>query len=446
MQSHFYKIISKEKVKYLTCLVVILGVFANDISVLAQVETNNEVTNGAVEYLQSKIQEKNKAIESIEKDIKVFQGLLQQTGNEKASLQNTISDLDLTSKKLTAESKLTEAKIDKANLDLQSLGGKIRDASEDIDSGTESLRAIMRRVHEQDESPIVETLLGSKTLAEAFVSDEYYARTFSGVKNGISLINDSKKRFENSHSAVSNKKKELLELRTALANQKKVIQVTATEKQALLAQTKNKEANYASLLAEKQANKEAFEREIYNYEAAIKIAIDPSKLPTPGTASLVWPLSSVAITQYFGDTAFSKTQSIYNGRGHNGIDLRASIGTPVLAAQDGVVAGTGNTGVLRSCVSYGKWIMLRHPNGLSTLYAHLSLIDVVPGQQVRAGQTIAYSGNTGYTTGPHLHFGVYATQGIEIKPLTNSVNCRNIIIPVADFKAYLNPLSYLPKI
>ena len=111
-----------------------------------------------------------------------------------------------------------------------------------------------------------------------------------------------------------------------------------------------------------------------------------------------------------------------------------------------MVAGTGNTGVLRSCVSYGKWIMLRHPNGLSTLYAHLSLIDVVPGQQVRAGQTIAYSGNTGYTTGPHLHFGVYATQGIEIKPLTNSVNCRNIIIPVADFKAYLNPLSYLPKI
>jgi murein DD-endopeptidase MepM/ murein hydrolase activator NlpD len=108
-----------------------------------------------------------------------------------------------------------------------------------------------------------------------------------------------------------------------------------------------------------------------------------------------------------------------------------------------VIPDTGNTGTVRTCYSYGKWVLIQHPNGLSTLYAHLSLQSVSEGQSVSTGQIIGYSGNTGYTTGPHLHFGVYASQGIEVVKLTNSRNCRGVRLPVADFKAYLNPLSYL---
>jgi murein DD-endopeptidase MepM/ murein hydrolase activator NlpD len=181
-----------------------------------------------------------------------------------------------------------------------------------------------------------------------------------------------------------------------------------------------------------------------SYESELHLLVDASLLPKVGSGVLAWPLSSVKITQYFGNTTFSTANpQVYNGRGHTGIDLRASIGTPVKSAGEGVISGVGNTDIVRGCYSYGKWILIKHPNGLSTLYGHLSLQSVSVGQAVSSGDVIGYSGNTGYSTGPHLHFGVYATQGVKVQRFENSVNCKGAVVPVADFKAYLNPLSYL---
>ena len=80
------------------------------------------------------------------------------------------------------------------------------------------------------------------------------------------------------------------------------------------------------------------------------------------------------------------------------------------------------------------------------MYAHLSIISVLPGQNVTTGQLLGYSGNTGYSTGPHLHFTVYATEGVNVVRLGDvkaKTNCGAARIPVAGFEAYLNPMSYL---
>ena len=78
------------------------------------------------------------------------------------------------------------------------------------------------------------------------------------------------------------------------------------------------------------------------------------------------------------------------------------------AALSGTVVGSGNMDTAGGgrCRAYGKWVMIKHANGLSTLYAHLSLIAVTTGQELLTGQVLGYSGNTGATTGPHLHFEV----------------------------------------
>jgi murein DD-endopeptidase MepM/ murein hydrolase activator NlpD len=112
-----------------------------------------------------------------------------------------------------------------------------------------------------------------------------------------------------------------------------------------------------------------------------------------------------------------------------------------------VVLGTGNTDVTCPNASYGKWVFIKHGNGLSTLYAHLSVISVSKGESVSTSEVIGYSGSTGYATGPHLHFGVYATSGSEITSFA-SKSCagRTYTMPVADVSAYLNPLSYLPTL
>jgi len=98
------------------------------------------------------------------------------------------------------------------------------------------------------------------------------------------------------------------------------------------------------------------------------------------------------ITQSFGE-------KITDSNGHSGIDYALPLGTPVLAAADGIVekAGVDNTG-------YGNVIIIRHFRTDGTVYAHLRNWAVQVGQKVKAGEIIGYSGNTGNSTGPHLHF------------------------------------------
>lgn len=85
-------------------------------------------------------------------------------------------------------------------------------------------------------------------------------------------------------------------------------------------------------------------------------------------------------------------------RGHHGVDIGLPVGEPVHCAFSGIVRVATRMG------GYGNCIVVRHPNGLETLYGHLSKINVQPNQQVEVGEVIGLGGNTGNSTGPHLHF------------------------------------------
>ena len=132
-----------------------------------------------------------------------------------------------------------------------------------------------------------------------------------------------------------------------------------------------------------------------------------------GTVLLGWPLAQHTVTagNYYND-----------GSAHNAIDLRAAAGTPVYAAEDGTVDwvqawdGHTTTGVQ----SYGNAVRIRHADAggksLQTRYAHLSQVLVRPGDAVKAGQLIGYSGQSGNVTAPHLHFEVI-WDGVRRNPL-----------------------------
>jgi murein DD-endopeptidase MepM/ murein hydrolase activator NlpD len=95
---------------------------------------------------------------------------------------------------------------------------------------------------------------------------------------------------------------------------------------------------------------------------------------------------------------------------HNGVDIAAAVGTPIVSPLDGVVAdiNTHPTG--------GKQLIIKHINGYRTGYAHLSGYAVNIGDKVKQGQVIAYVGNTGTTTGAHLHFTLTNSLGIKVNP------------------------------
>ena len=109
------------------------------------------------------------------------------------------------------------------------------------------------------------------------------------------------------------------------------------------------------------------------------------------------------VTQSFGET-------ITDPAGHTGIDYALYYGTPVLAALNGKVLRAAYLGT-----GYGTHVVLEHQGGTETVYAHLSSISVSLGQTVREGQEIGCSGNSGNSTGPHLHFEV-RQKGVPVDP------------------------------
>lgn len=117
-----------------------------------------------------------------------------------------------------------------------------------------------------------------------------------------------------------------------------------------------------------------------------------------GQLGFIWPVEGL-LTSLYG------TREDAMGGGfaqfHAGIDISVPTGTPVRAAQEGIVVFAGHSG------AYGKVVKLEHRNGFATLYAHNSRILVHVGQLVKGGQIISLSGSTGRSTGPHLHFEVH---------------------------------------
>ncbi|TME54057.1 MAG: hypothetical protein E6I58_13815 [Chloroflexi bacterium] len=135
------------------------------------------------------------------------------------------------------------------------------------------------------------------------------------------------------------------------------------------------------------------------------LALATRELP-PGTnlspLSLSWPMLGATITQPFGPSnVLLEPRLGQYAHFHTGIDLAAPLGTPVLAAADGIVVAVAHTSV-----GYGNYVMIAHGGGVITLYAHLLETDVNLGDRVTHGQRIGREGSTGLSTGPHLHFEV----------------------------------------
>ena len=110
-----------------------------------------------------------------------------------------------------------------------------------------------------------------------------------------------------------------------------------------------------------------------------------------------FPLEKGKITSHYG---YRLSPISGNSTFHSGIDIAAPLGTPVLAAGKGLVVANGYTDIL------GKYIIIQHPGSYNTLYGHLKESFVILNNQINAGTIIGEVGNTGYSTGPHLHFEV----------------------------------------
>src|SRR3989338_7150134 len=418
-----------------TAVLIILVVLASPPIAIAQSPTE----------IQQQINNHNSEIKKLDEEIAEYQKQLSATSAKKNTLQAKLDELNLSIKKKNAEISQTQNKIDTTKLEIKQLAGNIETARQSINVHSVGLGESIRALSIAEDQPIAAQVLSEGT-QDVWNDIVVSQRVQSAVRTHIKNLAAAKQEYTDTKTATEAKQAQLVKQQQTLKTQQGSLNAQKTAQNDLLKQTQSQEANYQKILAEKQLSKKEFENALRNLKAQLTAA-DTSAAPSPATGILAWPLDSVSITQSFGDTAFSRTAA-YNGNGHNGVDFstRSSeyptgIGMPVKAALAGRVIEI-NQGVAPSC-QYGKWILIRHANGLSTLYAHLSTIQLSEDQNVFTGQVIGYSGNTGYATGPHFHFTVYITSAISfIQYKCNSG--PTVSVPVSPFNGYLNPLNYLP--
>lgn len=388
--------------------------------------------------LQTQIDANSRQIEMLQVEIASFQKELDVLGTKKNTLQSTISSLAISQKKLASEIKVTQSKIASANLKIKELTLSIGDKEESISEDQDAIAKALRSIAEDEQVPLVAKLISSDSLREAWQTADYAVQFNRALAGDIKDLRAVRTELTENRDAVSATKKSLVILQNDLSLQKKSVELQKTAQQKLLSDTKNQESVYQKIIADKRAEEAAFEASLFELESRLQYVLDPSHIPQAGIGVLRWPLSDVLITQQFGKT--SSSQRLYASGTHNGIDFRARIGTPVRASLSGTVQAI-NQGSVRNC-QYGKWVLIKHNNGLATLYAHLSDISVQNGTVVSTGQVIGFSGDTGYAIGPHLHFTVYIAEAVSFKQYA----CWNksfVTIPIAPVNAYLNPLSYL---
>ena len=391
--------------------------------------------------IQNKIMAKDSDIQKLEQEIATYQTELDNLGQQKNSLSKILKELDLTQKKLNADISVTQKKIDKTNLKIKNLSSDINSKESSINNDIDSIKIQIKNINEFEQNSMVETLLSEKDFTIIWNDVDSIITVREKIRADIVKLKQVKSALEDTRKATIDAKNELTKLRSQLADQRAIVVQNAKEKNQLLKQTKNSEANYQKLLKDRIARRDAFEKELLDYEAQLQFIIDPSKLPQGRV--LGWPLDKIFVTQLFGKTAGAKR--LYASGTHNGVDFRASVGTPVMSMANGTVLGIGDTDLTCYGASFGKFVFIKYDNGLASTFGHLSLIRAYEGGSVKRGEIIGYSGNTGHTTGPHLHVSLYAAQAVKMASKA-SVSCGGRIyrLPVAPVNAYLDVLAYLP--
>ncbi len=437
-----HPIFSKILYSIITCAVVFSVTLSTSILPLfAQSE---------IDALKNQINDRNSRLKEIEKEIAGYQAELQKVGSEKTSLQKAINQLELERKKVQADISYTQNKIGATDLEINKLTLEINSTQEEIDINKEAVRETLRALNETDNDSIVELLLQYENLSEFWSKVDELDQIRRVIRDEVNSLVSQRIVLGEKYDQNTKRRSDLIDLKEQYTDQNQVLVGNTTEKARLLTATKNEEAEYQKLLAEKKTAQAQLLKELRDFESKLQFILDPNTIPERGTRVFNWPVENVIITQLFGGTEFAKQNaSVYGGRAyHPGVDFGVPTGTKIFAPLSGTVRAIGNTDLVAGCYSWGKWTLIDHANGLSTLYAHQSVQSVTPGQQVRTGDVIGYSGNTGYSTGPHLHFTVYAKAGVsvrkfnEIKAVTS---CGAATTPVAATDAYIDPMVYLPQ-
>lgn len=372
-------------------------------------------TRSNVEELSEEIREKRKERQDLEREAARLRRSLEDKQREASSLKNQLAILDDQIATTEAEAKAKKAEIEERNLIIKELVERIRRKEEDITRVKRQVAAFLLTIRQYDERGGLALLFAYKSFSEFYDRAQFLSELQRSSQRLLNQVQEIKKTLEAEKRGVEEERAELERLKKELEQEKNGLTEQQATKNYLLDETKRSEQRYQDLLAQAKREQEAAQADLQNLEKSLREKFAGS-LPAGarGEGKLLWPVDpSRGITAYFHDPSYP-FRNIFE---HPAIDIRASQGTPIHAADGGYVGRARDAGMGYS------YIMLIHDNGISTVYGHVSRINVQEGEIVAQGQVIGATGGAPgtpgagrLTTGSHLHLEV-RLNGIPVNPL-----------------------------
>lgn len=384
-------------------MMIAVSMSASD-SVVAK-NSNSELTEKAESTSLSDAQKEKKALEKeLEKAQKLIEELKGSQGDVKDKISELNTNLIAISERITA----LENQLAEKNNEIIAAKEELEIAKETAAKQYEDMKLRIQFMYENGQDSYLEMLLSSGSVAEFLNSAEYIAQIQSYDREKLDVYEQTVLDITEMEAQLEQDYKDLETLKATVETEKENVAALMRQKEVELAGI---EADISDALdeeeyykAEIQAQEELI-AEIKRIEAE-RLAAGDSDNPYNGGA-FTWPVpSSYRVTSDYGPRVSPTAGASSN---HKGIDIGAPYGSNIVAAADGKVT------TVKYSSSAGNYVMLSHGGGLYTVYMHCSSTAVTVGQEVAAGDVIAYVGSTGISTGNHLHFGV-SLNGSYVSP------------------------------
>lgn len=362
---------------------------------------------------QDKLNEINKSIE-LNKD------KLKNTAEDKKNVEKELEVLDKDMNQAALSLQELKNKIIYLNAQISEKEKEIEVKKQEFSEKDQLFRKRVRAMYISGNSGYLDIIFSSKDFPDFISRIDIIKKVMEYDKTLMNDIKEKQENLEKNKVELESNKKNIDAMRAEADRKYKSIQLASNEKRELIAKLEKDKKFYESNISREQSESQELARTIQQMKKAsskITAARGGSISSSSSQTSSKGKLFSVTGGAYPITSSFGmRFHPVLNySRLHAGIDIGVPMGTPIYALKDGTVTAA------QTMSGYGNVVMIDHGD-ITSVYAHNSSLAVSVGQTVKGGQLISYSGNSGVSSGPHLHFEIRNSDGQPIEPNTYYVH------------------------
>lgn len=393
----------KKKLQQKICLVLCIGVALTGLPIRYAEASFSSITSDSIKQKEAEIKKAEEQKKQPQSSVTDLKNILKELETSKKNLANYVKELD--GQLNTINEKLEELGrlIEEKNEEIAKTQAELEEAQRIEQEQYEAMKKRIKFMYERGDNFLVEMVLSAQSFSELLNKADYVSMLSAYDRKMLEEYQATREAIEEIKAALEADRAVLKEAEDASQKEQDAMETLISEKGTEIKKFESDISNKEAIKKELEAELAAQTAEIEALEAAVaaerrRIAEANGLLPKYDGGKFAWPAPSY---KRISDDYGNRTHPILGiQQFHNGVDMAAPMGSPILAAYDGKVVQASYS------TTMGNYIMIDHGDSIYTIYMHASALHVSTGATVTRGQKIASVGSTGRSTGPHLHFSV----------------------------------------